>query len=83
MFFKDLDWQRIERRELTPPFKPTVESELDTSNFSDSFTKEMVGNSIPPSAPLRDSLQKNFVGFTFDGDAQIETGTSENAMVLD
>ncbi|RKO97490.1 Pkinase-domain-containing protein, partial [Caulochytrium protostelioides] len=37
-FFMDVDWDRLARRQLRPPFKPDVRSEADTSNFDPQFT---------------------------------------------
>ncbi|ETO16162.1 cAMP-dependent protein kinase [Reticulomyxa filosa] len=32
-FFKGFDWQKMEKRELTAPYLPTITSETDLSNF--------------------------------------------------
>lgn len=43
-----------------------MESEADTSNFDPVFTGAMPVDSLPnQSAPLSDTLQQNFVGFTY------------------
>ena len=34
-FFAGVDWKRAERRELSPPFVPTLNSPTDTSNFDE------------------------------------------------
>ncbi|KAJ8678907.1 hypothetical protein QAD02_014694 [Eretmocerus hayati] len=44
-------WPALERREVPPPFVPTITHELDTSNFSDEFTKMTAADSpavVPP-----------------------------------
>ncbi|KAH9966046.1 kinase-like domain-containing protein [Russula dissimulans] len=37
-FFKTLDWDALARKQVTPPFKPVVESDESTSNFDPEFT---------------------------------------------
>lgn len=38
-FFKKLDWDLLAKKKLAAPFKPKIRNEMDTSNFSDEFTK--------------------------------------------
>lgn len=38
-FFHGLDWKRLAKKEVAAPFKPKIQHQLDTSNFSDDFTK--------------------------------------------
>ncbi|KAF8076149.1 kinase-like domain-containing protein [Lyophyllum atratum] len=37
-FFKSIDWQALARKQVTPPFKPVVESDESTNNFDPEFT---------------------------------------------
>src|SRR5688572_10897683 len=37
-FFKSIDWQALALKQLTPPFKPVVESDESTANFDPEFT---------------------------------------------
>uniref|UniRef100_A0A0R3S780 protein kinase C n=1 Tax=Elaeophora elaphi TaxID=1147741 RepID=A0A0R3S780_9BILA len=39
-FFRGVDWKRFEARQMPPPFKPSVKSSSDISNFDDDFTQE-------------------------------------------
>ncbi|KAL3102080.1 hypothetical protein niasHS_003489 [Heterodera schachtii] len=39
-FFRAVDWKKFETRQILPPFKPSVKSANDTSNFDDDFTQE-------------------------------------------
>ena len=37
-FFTCIDWVALSRKEVTPPFKPSVESDESTANFDPEFT---------------------------------------------
>ncbi|KAG8810651.1 Serine/threonine-protein kinase [Serendipita sp. 399] len=37
-FFSIIDWDALSRKEVTPPFKPSVESDESTANFDPEFT---------------------------------------------
>jgi hypothetical protein len=37
-FFKMIDWKALALKQVTPPFKPVVESDESTSNFDPEFT---------------------------------------------
>jgi serine/threonine protein kinase len=47
-FFRGVDWGKLLRREIRPPWRPTVSGPTDTSLFSSEFTTLPVGS--PPSA---------------------------------
>ena len=34
-FFAELDWLALKKRTIVPPYRPTITSELDSSNFFD------------------------------------------------
>ncbi|KAE8205489.1 hypothetical protein A4X06_0g749 [Tilletia controversa] len=38
-FFKDIDWEALAAKRVTPPFKPLVESDESTANFDPEFTE--------------------------------------------
>ncbi|KAJ3026749.1 UNVERIFIED_CONTAM: hypothetical protein HDU68_005135 [Siphonaria sp. JEL0065] len=68
-YFANLDWSRLEKKQIMPPFKPLVESETDTTNFDPVFTVEMPADSLPNnSQPLSTFIQNHFQGFTFNQD---------------
>jgi serine/threonine protein kinase SCH9 len=52
-FFSSIDWLALSRKQVTPPFKPNVESDESTANFDPEFTSanvydaELTGVSIP------------------------------------
>jgi serine/threonine protein kinase len=39
-FFSEIDWQKMEKKELKPPFKPKVENAEDVQNVEDEFVQE-------------------------------------------
>ncbi|KAL3893923.1 MAG: hypothetical protein SGCHY_005565, partial [Lobulomycetales sp.] len=39
-YFTGADWDAMLRKEITPPWKPTIKSATDVSNFDAEFTKE-------------------------------------------
>ena len=54
-FFKTIDWEALERKEITPPFTPLVSNETDTRNFEIEFTGESV-ELTPPDQSLNHLL---------------------------
>jgi serum/glucocorticoid-regulated kinase 2 len=64
-FFASIDWEHLYDKKLTPPFKPSVENALDTSNFDDEFTSEIPYDSVVPDSQLSQTSQGQFEGFTF------------------
>lgn len=38
-FFKNIDWVALSLKQVTPPFKPNVESDESTANFDTEFTE--------------------------------------------
>ncbi|KAJ3060640.1 hypothetical protein HK102_009415, partial [Quaeritorhiza haematococci] len=71
-FFHDIDWDKLLKKQIKPPFKPHVESETDTSNFDPAFTESLPVDSLPSnfSAPLSETIQQNFKGFTYTDETQ-------------
>ncbi|KAJ1913534.1 Serine/threonine-protein kinase [Mycoemilia scoparia] len=66
-FFAEIDWDFLLGKKYEPPFKPSVASAIDTSNFDEEFTSEMPQDSYVPDAHLSETVQMQFAGFTFDG----------------
>jgi len=65
-FFNGLDWDKLEKKEIEPPFRPKVKSETDTSQIDTAFTQEKPQDSFVENS-LSETLQRenNFEGFTF------------------
>jgi serine/threonine protein kinase len=69
-FFKDIDWVKLERKELDPPFKPKVkDADNDISQIDECFKAEKPQDSLVEHS-LSDTLLKenNFDGFTYSSD---------------
>ncbi|KAF5363555.1 hypothetical protein D9756_000848 [Leucocoprinus leucothites] len=43
-FFSGIDWNLLARKEITPPFKPVVESDESVNNFDPEFTSADISN---------------------------------------
>lgn len=85
-FFSDVDWEALSKKNVVPPFKPKLKSELDVSNFDPEFTTALNGSPSslnaraaalasglgPASTPLSPTVQANFKGFTFVDESAIE-----------
>ncbi|CAH2328716.1 kinase C eta type [Pelobates cultripes] len=39
-FFKDINWDKLNKKEIEPPFRPRIKSREDVSNFDPEFVKE-------------------------------------------
>ncbi|XP_056620623.1 protein kinase C, eta, b [Triplophysa dalaica] len=63
-FFVGLDWEKLSRREIGPPFTPRIESIEDVNNFDPDFTQEE-----PSLTPIEDGLvpfnEDDFNDFTY------------------
>ncbi|KAF9806977.1 hypothetical protein IEO21_08420 [Rhodonia placenta] len=65
-FSKHVDWNRLIAKKIQPPFKPSVESVLDTANFDSEFTGEQAQDSHVDATPLSETVQDQFRGFTYN-----------------
>ncbi|KAJ5257113.1 hypothetical protein N7478_013217 [Penicillium angulare] len=84
-FFHDVDWDALCKKQVIPPFKPKLQSDLDTSNFDPEFTNALENNMslndraaalanglMPAGTPLSPGMQANFKGFTFVNESSID-----------
>ncbi|XP_034650567.1 atypical protein kinase C isoform X4 [Drosophila subobscura] len=64
-FFKNMDWELLERKQVTPPFKPRLDSDRDLANFPPEFTGEAV-QLTPDDDHVIDNIdQSEFEGFEY------------------
>ncbi|XP_056151194.1 protein kinase C eta type [Lampris incognitus] len=71
-FFTGLDWEKLNRRELEPPFKPRIKTTEDVNNFDPDFTQEE-----PTLTPIDDPLipsinQDEFHNFSYTSPELLE-----------
>ncbi|KAJ3341294.1 hypothetical protein HDU93_005264 [Gonapodya sp. JEL0774] len=64
-FFAGIDWNKLHHKKYQPPYKPTVLSAADTSNFDEVFTSEQPTDSVVADSHLSTSVQQQFQGFTY------------------
>jgi len=63
-YFASIDWEKLERREVRPPFLPNVKDKTDFSQFDTDFTSQPV-NSLYATSELSKTIQEKFRGFSF------------------
>lgn len=67
-FFREMDWVKLEARQIEPPFKPIIHSRTDVKNFDSYFTSE-----DPVLSLLHEddtlNLENDFKNFTFVNEA--------------
>ncbi|KAI4884758.1 hypothetical protein NFI96_012974, partial [Prochilodus magdalenae] len=64
-FFSTIDWDKLNQRELEPPFKPRIKTPEDVNNFDPDFTQEDAVLT-PIEDPLIPSInQDEFQNFSF------------------
>ncbi|XP_047514675.1 putative protein kinase C delta type homolog isoform X6 [Pieris napi] len=64
-FFREVPWDRLERRDLPAPFKPRVRHPLDTQYFDRAFTCERPRLTAVEPHVLRSMDQGPFKGFSY------------------
>ena len=71
-FFKDIDWVKLEKKEITPPYKPKIRFAGDVGNFDTMFTDMSIHSTKRNKEVLVNSTIKNtkntYVGFTYIDD---------------
>jgi len=65
-YFKDVDWEKYQRKEIKPPFIPRLENEVDLKYFDKAFTEESI--CVKKNVP-RSRVQSDYFGFTFTGNS--------------
>jgi len=66
-WFQDIDWDKLLRLEITPPFKPKVRSADDLQNIDKEFLNENINENVFADAPRAPVGKDDFGGFTYAG----------------
>ncbi|XP_055854774.1 protein kinase C, eye isozyme [Episyrphus balteatus] len=64
-FFKDVDWDKVNGRELEPPFVPKIKHRKDISNFDKEFTEEKTDLTPTDKLFMMNMEQNEFIGFSY------------------
>uniref|UniRef100_A0A3B4Y1Q4 Protein kinase C n=1 Tax=Seriola lalandi dorsalis TaxID=1841481 RepID=A0A3B4Y1Q4_SERLL len=64
-FFRYMDWEKLENKEVQPPFKPRARSRRDTCNFDKEFTKMPVDLTPTDKLVIMNLDQDDFLGFSY------------------
>jgi serum/glucocorticoid-regulated kinase 2 len=64
-FSRHIDFKALMAKQIPPPFKPSVESAADTSNFDAEFTSEAPMDSVVEDSHLSETVQAQFQGFSY------------------
>jgi serine/threonine protein kinase len=72
-FFKDIDWIKLEKKEITPPYKPKIRFAGDVGNFDTMFTDMSIHSTKRNKEVLVNSstiknTKNTYVGFTYIDD---------------
>ncbi|KAH9941049.1 AGC/Akt protein kinase [Amylocystis lapponica] len=66
-FEKNIDFKKLLQKKIQPPFKPSVSSPVDVSNFDTVFTAEAPLDSVVEGSQLSQTVQRQFEGFSYNG----------------
>ncbi|ESO95825.1 hypothetical protein LOTGIDRAFT_116541 [Lottia gigantea] len=72
-FFRNIDWEKLENREITPPFLPKIKSASDSSNFDKDFTMEKPQFTPTQKELLKTMNQAVFKNFSFTSNAALNS----------
>lgn len=65
VFFKGIDWEQLERRQVDPPYKPPTESDRDLTHFDPDFTQQPVCLTPDDASIINQLDQSEFEGFEY------------------
>ncbi|KAM9477512.1 protein kinase C eta type [Clarias gariepinus] len=72
VFFSAIDWEKLNRREIQPPFRPQIKTGEDVNNFDPDFTNEDAVLTPIEDAVLPQINQDEFQEFSFTSEEMLE-----------
>jgi atypical protein kinase C iota type len=64
-FFRPIDWERLEAKQITPPYRPHINSDYDLEHFDTQFTSEAVQLTPDDPGAIDEIDQSEFDGFEY------------------
>uniref|UniRef100_A0A8B9L1N1 protein kinase C n=1 Tax=Astyanax mexicanus TaxID=7994 RepID=A0A8B9L1N1_ASTMX len=64
-FFRSIDWDQLEQKQVTPPFKPQITDDYGLDNFDTQFTNEPVQLTPDDEDVIKRIDQSEFEGFEY------------------
>ncbi|KAL4646089.1 protein kinase C zeta type isoform X1 [Arapaima gigas] len=64
-FFRSIDWEQLEKKQVTPPFKPQITDDYGLDNFDTQFTNEPVQLTPDDEDVIKRIDQSEFEGFEY------------------
>lgn len=64
-FFKPIDFAKLERKDIAPPYRPKLRHPLDVSYFDEAFTREVARLTPVDEDFLQSVNQEQFKGFSY------------------
>jgi len=64
-FFRAVDWEQLEAKQISPPYRPRLRGERDLENFDPAFTNEPVQLTPDVESTLAKIDQSEFDGFEY------------------
>lgn len=85
-FEKHIDFKQLLQKKIQPPFKPSVSSPVDVSNFDTVFTAEEPTDSLVEGSQLSQTVQAQFAGaysrpFGLDSELIGKQGSHTTALI--
>eukprot|EP00128_Syssomonas_multiformis_P001256 Colp12_sorted_trinity150504_noHs@35500 len=73
-FFEPIDWEKILKKEVVPPFNPNVSDHMDLKNIDPQFVNEPIPSSLLGNDELMVDVEEDntFAGFTFTAEDPFE-----------
>ena len=69
-WYAAIDWEKLERKEITPPWIPPVKSAEDTTQIDPMFLDEPIKKE--DTKIIQKTVDDDFTGFTFVGNSELE-----------